>query len=263
MSSIQQWFKLALILWMFVLGIVVVTFLIPVFHWFSERRSLILRDFVVLHWNRAVLRILDLKVTFKGEPDPNAGFIVANHISWLDIIALGSISPRTFVAKVEVAGWPVLGYLAQRIGTLFIHRGDENQTKLVAEQMLWRLKRGERLMLFPEGTTTTGERVLRFHGKLFRPAALADARVQAVALRYQGESRSVAPFVGDDDFLPHLLSVIRLKTVDLEISYCSALPSGLKSSAMADITRRQISDALSGGSGATVGDLDTGTVVSH
>ncbi|MGZ8250338.1 lysophospholipid acyltransferase family protein, partial [Methylomagnum sp.] len=227
MPRYQPWLKGALIAGMFLLGVIAVAAVMPGLRLLLGRRAAPLNEAIVRRWNGAVCRILNLRLRVNGRLDPNARLIVANHISWLDIIALGSQWPCQFVAKEDVADWPVMGYLAKGIGTLFVRRGDADQTAATAEQMVWRLRQGKRLMLFPEGTTTTGEKVLRFHGKLFMPAQLAGVGVQAVALCYLDEAGKVAPFVGDDEFLPHLLGVLKLDRIDLRLGYCPALPTGL------------------------------------
>ena len=210
MPQLRQWIKASLIAGMFLWGMLAVSILWPLLSLLLGRKAAYFHEIVRRHWCVAVCRILNVRLEIVGMPSPLTRLWVANHISWLDIIALGSQLPVEFVAKEEVADWPVMGYLARRIGTLFVRRGDAEQTTLIAEQMAWQLRQGRRLMLFPEGTTPNGERVLRFHGKLLHPAQLAHAPVQAISLEYLGEARAVAPFIGEDDFLPHLLQILKL-----------------------------------------------------
>ncbi len=173
------------------------------------------------------------------------GLWVANHISWLDIVIIGAQSPVTFIAKSEVAGWPVLGFLARHIGTLFVYRGDAEQNREIAETMSWSLRQGKRLVLFPEGTTTTGDRVLRFHAKLYQPAARVGSPVQAIAIAYDGAARDGAPFIGEDDFLPHLIRLLALERIDVRLTYCPPLAANrLNRDTLAAQTRRQVEAAL-------------------
>lgn len=244
MARCRPWLKGAAVAGMFLLGVFAVGAVMPALRLLLGRRSHRLHEAIVLLWDRAVCRILNLRLHISGEPDPDAKLLVANHISWLDIIALGAQRPCVFVAKEEVADWPVMGYLAKGIGTLFVRRGDAEQTAATAERMVWRLRQGQRLMLFPEGTTTTGDKVLRFHGRLFQPAHLAGVGVQAIALRYEGEAKQRAPFVGEDEFLPHLIGILGLDRIDLRLDYRPALPAGLDGSAMAAAARRQIGEIL-------------------
>ncbi|MVF20246.1 lysophospholipid acyltransferase family protein [Methylocaldum sp. BRCS4] len=247
MQRCRQWFKALAIAAMFVAGIVAVSTIMPALRLLLGKKSAALNDAIVVSWNRAVCRILNLRLHIRGRPDANARLVVANHISWLDIIALGAQGPCLFVAKREVADWPVMGYLAKGIGTLFVQRGDTGQSAAVAERMAWQLRQGKRLVLFPEGTTTTGDRVLRFHGKLLHPAQLAGAHVQAVALRYDGAAKECAPFVGEDEFLPHLLDILKLERIDLHVHYCPAVPPGPGRNELAQTTRQQIVAALDAG----------------
>lgn len=244
MQRCRQWLKASLIVGLFLLGILAVGVMMPGLRRLLGRRAAPLNAAIVAHWNRAVCRVLGLRLRVSGRLDPAAKLWVANHISWLDIIALGSQLPCQFVAKGDVAEWPVIGYLAQGIGTLFVKRGDAGQTASVAERMLWQLRQGKRLMLFPEGTTSNGDTVLRFHSKLLQPAQRAGISVQAIALRYQGEAARIAPFIGEDEFLPHLLQLLKAERLELNIHFCPALPAGLERQAMAQTTRSQIVEAL-------------------
>lgn len=244
MASCRLWYRGALIACMFLLGLMAVWAVMPALRRFFGMSAEPICVSIIRGWNRRVCRILKLRLTVTGRPDPAAGLTVANHISWLDIIALGSLKPLVFVAKEEVAHWPVMGALAQGIGTLFIRRGDPEQAAVTLENMTWQLRRGTNLMLFPEGTTTRGNQVLRFHGKLLLPAQLAGANVQAVALRYRGPAAEVAPFIGDDAFLPHLLRVLMLPCVDLELHFCPTLPVGLRRDQVVRTSRRQIEEKL-------------------
>jgi len=244
MRAARRGFKAARVAGMFVWGVAATGLAWPLLDLCLGRRAARPKEAIRRHWCHAVCRILNVEVETLGSPGPDTRLWVANHISWLDIIVLGARHPLLFVAKEEVAGWPVMGYLARRLGTLFVRRGDAEQTAAIAEQMAWQLRQGRQLMLFPEGTTTCGERVLRFHAKLLHPAQLAHAPVQAIALEYQDEARAAAPFVGDDDFLPHLLRILALDRVPLRVHYCQPLPAGLHRDALAQTTRKQVVAAL-------------------
>ena len=244
MLSGRQWIKATLIAGMFAYGILAVSAIMPAATRLLGHRATGFNDSIRSGWSWLVCRILGVHIHRTGHPAAEVRLTVANHISWLDIIVLGSLQRLTFVAKLEVADWPIMGYLARRIGTLFIKRGDAAQTAVTLEQMAWQLRQGKHLMLFPEGTTTTGERVLRFHGKLFQPAQLAQVPVQAVALRYLGEAGHVAPFVDEDEFLPHLMQVLRLRRVDIAVHYCAPLPAGLHRDVLAPSARKQVIQAL-------------------
>lgn len=244
MTLCRLWFRGALIAGLFLLGLLAVAVVMPGLRRYFERSAQSWCDALVMRWNRTACRILNLRIHVTGRADPAAGLTVANHISWLDIIAIGAQRPYLFVAKEEVAEWPVMGTLAKGIGTLFVRRGDAEQSAATGETMTWLLRRGVHLMLFPEGTTTRGDQVLRFHGKLFQPAQLAGAVVQAVALRYSGPATELAPFVGDDAFLTHLPAILKLQRIDLHLHYCPSLPNHLRRDQLAKTTRLQIGEYL-------------------
>jgi 1-acyl-sn-glycerol-3-phosphate acyltransferase len=141
-------------------------------------------------------------------PEPGRPVLyVANHVSWLDIYALLAISDMRFVAKSEVRDWPVVGRLAQRLGTLFIDRQRRAASRTTNAAMATLLARGEAVCVFPEGTTTDGRRVEPFRASLLEPAVLGAVTVQPVAIRYtavSGELSEAALFI-DDMSLPESL----------------------------------------------------------
>ncbi len=164
--------------------------------------------------SRGALRILGLEWRQRGAPMAEAGAVVANHASWLDILVLNAAGPVTFVAKQEVAGWAFIGWLARATGTLFIRRDPRlarAQVRLIAQ----RLERGHRLLFFPEGTSTDGLRVLPFKSTLFAPFLSLDmklsARVQPVSIAYRappGRDRRFYGWWGSMDLAGHLLQVL-------------------------------------------------------
>jgi 1-acyl-sn-glycerol-3-phosphate acyltransferase len=103
--------------------------------------------------------------------------IAANHVSWLDIFALSAAWPTRFVAKSEIRDWPAAGWIAERAGTLFIRRERKRDIARIHEQIHEVLERGDCVGLFPEGTTSEGDTLLKFHASLFEPAIANGARV--------------------------------------------------------------------------------------
>ncbi len=162
---------------------------------------------------RVALRILRLRVSATGRPMLHAGAFVANHTSWLDIFVLNAGAPLSFVAKSEVSGWPGIGWLARVAGTVFVQRSRrdlDRQRALIVDRM----SAGQRLLFFPEGTSTDGQRVLRFRPALFAAVLsdrLASAHVQPVTVAYTAPEGVDARFYGwwgDMDFGPHLVQVL-------------------------------------------------------
>ncbi|MFO1372376.1 MAG: lysophospholipid acyltransferase family protein [Candidatus Competibacteraceae bacterium] len=170
----------------------------------GQRRYVSTRPLV--WWSRGLCRILRVRLRVCGTVHKGAALFVANHISWLDIFCIAAVCPTHFLAKEVVAAWPLFGWLCRRAGTAFIRRGGNGGAGEAAEQLVWRLRQGERVLVFPEGTSTTGETVRRFYPRLFQVALLAHCPVQAIALRYPHPKgiNPVVPFVGDDELLPHL-----------------------------------------------------------
>lgn len=160
------------------------------------------------------LRILGLPVHVTGRPLRGAGALVCNHSSWLDILALHAITPVTFVSKAEVAGWPGIGLLARVAGTLFIRR-DRREARAQTALFGARLRARQRLLFFPEGTSSDGQRLLPFKPTLFQalldPALGPDLRLQPVSLTYHAPQERDPRFYGwwgDMDFGAHALQVL-------------------------------------------------------
>jgi 1-acyl-sn-glycerol-3-phosphate acyltransferase len=148
---------------------------------------------------KTALRILGLRVSVVGTPMKRPGATVANHVSWLDILVLNAFENVYFVSKSEVAGWAFIGWLARATGTLFIARTG-TQAKIQQKQFESRLQEGHRLLFFPEGTSSDGQRVLPFKSTLFAAffhPALADRQhVQPVTLVYSAPKGQDVRFYG-------------------------------------------------------------------
>ena len=163
---------------------------------------------------RTALRILRLPLSVRGRPMTQPGAIVANHSSWLDIFVLNAVQTIYFVAKAEVADWPMIGWLARATGTVFIAR---KGTEAKKQQDIFesRLQAGHRLLFFPEGTSTDAIRVLPFKSTLFEaffsPALERSMHIQPVTVVFHappGEDRRHYGWWGDMDFAGHLLKML-------------------------------------------------------
>ena len=161
---------------------------------------------------------LPFQVTVFGERPATPMLWVSNHVSWTDIALLGQLTPLSFLSKAEVRGWPVAGWLAAKAGSLFIRRG-AGDSQQIREQMTGHLRQQHSLMMFPEGTTTDGRSVRTFHGRLLSAAIDSEVSLQPVAIRYlrEGEPDAIAPFIGDDDLLSHLLRLFSHEQAQVEI----------------------------------------------
>lgn len=180
---------------------------------------------------RTALRILGLRLVLRGQLDARTSAVVANHSSWLDIFVLNAVKRVYFVSKSEVATWPGIGWLAQATGTVFIER-DPKQAAAQTEMFKSRLAAGHRLLFFPEGTSSDGQRVLPFKSTLF--AALFDqglvggAVLQPVSVHYTappGEDPRFFAWWGDMSFGGHFLSVVaRGSGGQVQLTYHPAHP---------------------------------------
>jgi 1-acyl-sn-glycerol-3-phosphate acyltransferase len=230
---------------MFVLGLSLCGVAFPAFELFLGRYAARARGRVQVLWYAALLRVLGVRVTTSVRMSHDSTLWVSNHISWLDIVVLGAQAPMIFVAKSEVGLWPVVGFMARRNGTLLVSRGDAGSSRRVSESMTWLLRQNSRVALFPEGTSTTGESVLRFHARLFGPAIRVGAQTQAVAIAYRGDSQVLAPFVGEDAFLPHLWQLLAEPTIHADLIFCRPVSAAdLTRDGLSHLTRSQIADAL-------------------
>lgn len=238
------WSKAILIVLLFALGGFAAATVLPVFRHIPVRRVNLLVSRFQSVWLSLICFVLDVHITVRGKPMTGRGLWVSNHVSWLDVVVLGALQPVAFLAKSEVADWPVVGFLGCQGGNLFIQRG--NSGSEVAETMAWRLRTGDRLVLFPEGTTTRGDTVQHFHGRLLQPAISASVPVQPVAIEYMGAAAKDVPFVGDDDFLPHLLGLLRLSSICVTVHFGEPLPisGGIQRNELARRARSQILESL-------------------
>lgn len=173
-------------------------------------------------WFRGLMSVLGIRhrgltrdsvVPITDEPV----LFVANHQSWLDIPVLGCILPVSFVAKSEVARWPVFGAMARGAGTIFIERG-AFRTRETIEAMKEQLQAGRSVLFFPEGTTYAGPEVGHFHARLFAAAVETGVRVQPIYLSYDEPYRKpdqapVVPFIDNEDFLPHLWRLLQQRGI--------------------------------------------------
>lgn len=171
------------------------------------------------------LRRMGVQFSVNG-PLPSGGLIVANHLSYLDILFVGATVPCVFVSKREIRSWPIVGLLASLSGTIFIDRSSSTSTATVAAQMASLLSQGVAVLLFPEGTSSDGSAVLRFHSSLFEPAARGGIPVTAAAIRYAlpGHAEKDLCYYGDIHFAPHLLQTLGRQGITGTITFAPTCP---------------------------------------
>ncbi len=178
-------------------------------------------------WLKRLMRIMGIQFVVHGQPAEGGQMIVCNHVSWIDIPLVGAALTSRFVAKSDIQHWPMIGFIARAIGTFFIRRG-AGGSKPMLEKLRPHLASGGSVVIFPEGTTTNGHSVLPFHPRLFQAALDCQAPVQPVALRYglNRKGEDIAPFIGDDTLLAHVVRVLRSPGLVAELFYCPPLLPG-------------------------------------
>ncbi|WP_276584002.1 lysophospholipid acyltransferase family protein [Pseudomonas sp. RIT-PI-AD] len=191
-------------------------------------------------------RALPMRVRVHGQVPREPMLWVANHVSWTDIPLLGALAPLAFLSKAEVRAWPLAGWLAQQAGTLFIRRG-AGEGALLGPRLAQHLRQDRALLIFPEGTTTDGNGLRTFHGRLLACALEAQRALQPVAIRYRrGDGADpLAPFVGDDDLVSHLLRLFEADVGEVDIHLLAPIPSqGLSRNELAARAQAAIAEAL-------------------
>lgn len=188
---------------------------------------------VAMRWHRFVLFLMGVRVMVRGALAPGRPLLLlSNHMSWLDIPVLASRAPLSFIAKKEVASWPVFGWLAKLQRSVFVDRDRRHRIGHVADQVAGRLARGDIIVLFAEGTSSDGNKVLPFRSALIGAAHRAmdgerSATVQPVALAYTRmhglplgrQHRTKVSWFGDMDLVPHLKAVLSSGAIDVEVVF--------------------------------------------
>ncbi len=199
-------------------------------------------------WLAGVLRILGGRVTVTGAPVEGGALMVCNHVSWLDIPLLGGESSVRFLAKKEIEGWPIVGWLATKAGTLYIERGRRGAAQEAADNISESLRQGDVVLVFPEGTTSNGKDVLPFHARLFASAIETGVDIQPVAICYRDASGAVSekiPYVDDMSLWDNLMDILPSPHIDIEIHYLPPIKiSGQDRKELASLSERQIRQAL-------------------
>ncbi len=161
---------------------------------------------------------------------PERGALIANHVSYLDILVLASLHPCVFVAKAEIRRWPVIGWLATMAGTVFVERGRGCSAMHARGELRAAAEQGVTVVFFPEGTTSNGREVLRFHSGLLGQVLGEGSAITAAYLRYSLGPRDRAHASAEDDvaywgeraMLPHVFRFLSLREVRANVRFASA-----------------------------------------
>jgi 1-acyl-sn-glycerol-3-phosphate acyltransferase len=202
--------------------------------WLLDKLHLPGWGFIATNYYRVLCRLLRIHVRVIGEPvHDRAALFVSNHVSWVDILVIGSIVPVAFVAKREVASWPLVGVTAKMQRTVFVDRTRRHQAAVAIGEIVKRLIGGTSVVLFAEGTSSDGNRVLPFrsaligaikeasahteHGILIQPMSIGYTNTHGIPMGRQ--HRPLVAWYGDLDFMPHIKEFIARGAVDAEVSY--------------------------------------------
>lgn len=173
------------------------------------------------YWHQQVCRAFNIDITVHGQLPNEPMLLVANHISWFDISSVGSVITARYLSKYEVVGWPVIGWLAKKAGTVFIKRGASQAALHSMEKMTDALRQGDHVVLFPEGTTTDGHDVRKFHARLFQSAIESQRLIQPIVIRYPHEN-GVHPkvaFVNDMTIYQSAIGMLGEPHIKVEVHF--------------------------------------------
>lgn len=203
---------------------------------------------IVGRWSAGMLGALGIALRPTGTASAAPALLLANHVSWLDILALNAVQPVRFVSKSDVRRWPLIGFLVASGGTLFLERDRKRDALRVVHQIAAALRAGATIAVFPEGTTGDGRQLLPFHANLLQAAIAAGAPVQPVALRYDDRRGRFSPAVawlGETTLLQSVWQVASADALQVHVARLPVLPgTGMNRRALAESSRERIRAAL-------------------
>jgi len=204
-------------------------------------------------WSRRLLGILNVRLRRHGNAVPSAPgsplLVVSNHVSWLDVFVIRSSLDCLFVAKSEIRGWPLVGWLVARQGTVFVHRARRHDTSRVNASLGRALQQGQVMAVFAEGTTTDGTQLRPFHGSLLQPLVETEGYAQPVAVRYthpDGRISDAAAYSGDRSLLESTLLIVSQPVIHVDLHLLPAVHAvGRHRRDLAEHCAAQVAGALS------------------
>lgn len=211
----------------------------------------------IRRWSVRLLALCGVQVRIRhvdGAQDAARALIVANHVSWLDIFVINTLHPCCFVAKSDIRDWPLIGWLCEKAGTIFISRGRLRDVRRIYQGLVARLHDGEHVAFFPEGTTAPQGSLLPFHANLFEAAIEAKVPVQPYALRYvdrQGQWQRAVDFIGEMTFAQSLLAILRSTDITAELTLLPVITTTETSH------RRELADAAHASIAQALGIMQT------
>jgi lyso-ornithine lipid O-acyltransferase len=188
------------------------------------------------------LKSIDVQLSVEGQRSVH-GLIVSNHVSYLDILSYSAAVPCLFISKADVADWPIFGRYARWAGSVFVRRHDRTDAARANVSVGESLDSGVPVVLFPEGTTTDGSRVLRFHSTMLQPAIDAGAPITPCSIQYELEDGDVGHEVcwwGDMTLLPHVWNLLSKKSIRVHILFGEPIAAGQDRKKLSRILHEQV-----------------------
>jgi 1-acyl-sn-glycerol-3-phosphate acyltransferase len=219
--------------------------LLLIFPWLKAEQ----RHHSIRKWCKQLLGIFQMRLSVIGaeQLEDTHYLMAANHISWIDIHVINAFKPHYFVAKSEVASWPIFGWMAKQLGTLFIERGKSNSIRNMIQEIAEQLSQ-KAICIFPEGTSTDGWQVAPFKPNLFEAAIVASAPVYVLAIQYfdlQTGKKTTAPaFIGDMGLVDSMWNLICSPPICAQISISEKLPALKDRKALAELSQSLITAQL-------------------
>ena len=177
-------------------------------------------------WFEKILIIVGIKTKIIGKIKKGNYLIISNHSSWLDIIILGSIFKTTFLSKIEVSKWPVIGRITTAVDMLFIDRGSKNAASLAVDGISKFILHDRNVTIFPEGTSSGGKKLLKFKPRLFASIIDTNSPVQCVIIKYPYKNKNIhpsVPFTRKDSLFLNILKVLFQNNITAEVTICELI----------------------------------------
>lgn len=213
-----------------------------IFPWASQAK----KNFLIQYWCRGLLKILDVELKIhQQEKLPQSGYLmVANHISWLDIHVINTFLPVRFVAKSEVASWAIFGWLADQLNTLYIKRDSNGEAKKMVDVASRSLIEGDRICVFPEGTSSDGLEVLEFRPNLFQASIDANVPCIPIAIDYvdskTGIRSTATAFIGEIDLIESIVKIVKSPKIRVNLYLGKVCTSSFDRKILAKESRQAI-----------------------
>ncbi len=220
-------------------GIGIAAFLLPA----ANTRQ---KEAIIRQWSTSLLAVLNIRVVTKGAlpgRDVSSTMFVANHISWIDIHALNTVRAVRFIAKSEVANWPVFGWFAKKSNTLFIDRSKKQEAGRIVELATESLAAGDCLCYFPEGTTTDGSELKVFKGSIMQAAINTGAAVWPFTVRYpnaDGSPNTAMAYYGEISLVDSIWRVLAQKSPVVVLEFLPKLSSQGQERRQLTLAARQV-----------------------